>query len=247
MCTVIVSVEPDAGTPVLLAGVRDEFVTRPWMSPDRHWPGHPGLVGGRDLEAGGTWLAADPAARRVAALLNGHGAAAPSEIRRSRGSLPLLAAADGVLPPLDLRAYDPFHLVVAGLDGVRVWSWDGGRVVEEKLPRGVHMLVNSGWERGDDNPRVAWFRPRFAAAERPDWRDGGSPRRFWGEWLDLASGGGLAVDDPRALVFSRRLEDGRVFASLSVTLVALSPDGLRYDFCPRPDDPGTWHRVPPTA
>ncbi|MEV4461949.1 NRDE family protein, partial [Microbispora sp. NPDC049633] len=70
MCTVIVSVEPESGAPVLLAGVRDEFVVRPWMSPDRHWPAYPGLVGGRDLEAGGTWLAADPAGRRVAALLN---------------------------------------------------------------------------------------------------------------------------------------------------------------------------------
>lgn len=243
MCTVIVSWAPDAAAPVLLAGVRDEFVTRPWMSPARHWPGHPGLVGGRDLEAGGTWLAADPAARKVAALLNGQGALAPPEIRRSRGELPLLAAAAGELPPLDLPRYDPFHLVVAGLDGVRVWSWNGERLSEDKLPEGVHVLVNSGWERGDDDPRAAWFRPAFAAAARPGWTGGGSPERFWGEWLGLASGAGLAADDPRALIVRQRLEDGRIFASLSVTLVALAEEGVRYDFCPQPDDPATWHRV----
>ncbi|GII32162.1 NRDE family protein [Planotetraspora mira] len=243
MCTVIVSVEPEAEVPVLLVGVRDEFVTRPWLSPDRHWPDHPGLVGGRDLQAGGTWLAADPAARRVGVLLNGHGLPAPQEVRRTRGDLPLQAAEAGELPPIDLVRYDPFHLVVAGLDGVRLWSWNGERLAEDKLPQGVHMLVNSGWERGDDHPRVAAFRPAFAFAQRPRWLNGGSPERFWGEWLDLASGAGLAADDPRALIFRHRMEDGRVFASLSVSLVALAEDGLRFDFWPTPGDPSSWYRV----
>ncbi|WP_307848381.1 NRDE family protein [Microbispora oryzae] len=242
------SVEPDSEVPVLLAGVRDEFVTRPWMSPGRYWPGHPEILGGRDLEAGGTWLAAHPADRRVAALLNGRGPAAPPETRRSRGELPLRAAAEGDLPPVDPRVYDPFHLLIAGLDGVRLWSWDGESLAEEKLPRGVHVLGNDGWERGDDDPRAAWFRPLFAAAPRPVWTsDCDSPERFWGEWLTLASGGGLAVDDPRALIVNRRLPDRRVYASLSVTLVALSAEGLRYDFCPRPDEPSTWHRVDTTG
>jgi hypothetical protein len=41
----------------------------------------------------------------------------------------------------------------------------------------------------------------------------------------------------------QRLPDGRVFASLSITLVALAEEGLRYDFCPQPDDPATWHEI----
>ncbi|MCT9932715.1 NRDE family protein [Planotetraspora sp. A-T 1434] len=243
LCTVIVSVEPEAEAPVLLVGVRDEFVTRPWMSPVPYWPEYPGLVGGRDLMAGGTWLAADPAGRRVAALLNGRGALAPQEVRRSRGDLPLRAAVAGELPPVDLPVYDPFHLVVAGLDGVRIWSWNGERLTEEKLPAGVHMLVNTGWERGDDNARVACFRSRFAAAVRPRWPGSGSTERFWGEWLPLASGAGLAHDDPRALLVRQKLDDGRIFATLSVTLIALAEGGMRYDFCPQPDDPASWHEV----
>ena len=243
MCTVILSVEPEARAPVLLVGVRDEFVSRPWMSPGRHWPAYPGLIGGRDLEAGGTWLAADPAGRRVAALLNGEGVAAPADRRRSRGELPLLAAAAGELPPLDLSQYDPFHLVLGGLDGVRLWSWDGDRLAEEKLPGGVHVIVNSGWDRGGSQPRTAWFRPRFAEAARPGWTEGGSSERFWGEWLRPASGAGVPPDDPRALIMRRRLPDGRIFASLSVTLVAVAQEGLRYDFCPQPDDPATWHEI----
>jgi hypothetical protein len=244
LCTVIVSVEPEADVPVLLVGVRDEFVTRPWMSPDRFWPDHPGLIGGKDLQAGGTWLAADPEARRVGVLLNGEGRLAPQEARLTRGDLPLQAAQAGELPPVDLVRYDPFHLLVAGLDGVRLWSWDGESLAEDKLPQGVHMLVNSGWDREAEHPRVAWFLPAFAAAARPPWQEGGSTQRFWGDWLTLASSGaGPAAEDPRALIMRRRLEDGRVFASLSVSLVALSERGMRFDFCPTPDDPTCWHRV----
>ncbi|MFC0863764.1 NRDE family protein [Sphaerimonospora cavernae] len=243
MCTVIVSVDPEASAPVLLAGVRDEIVSRPWMSPARHWPDHPGLIGGRDLEAGGTWLATHPAVPRVAALLNGRGVPAPAAARRSRGELPLLAAETGELPPVELDRYDPFHLLVGGLDGVRLWSWDGDGLTEDKLPPGLHMVVNSGWERGDGNPRASWFLPRFAAEARPRWREDCSPARFWGEWLRLTSQAALPGDDPRALLVRHMLPDGRVFASLSVTLVALAERGMRYDFCPLPDDLSSWHQV----
>lgn len=50
MCTAILSIEP--GAPVLLAGIRDELVDRAWEPPGRHWPDHPGLIGGLDLLAG---------------------------------------------------------------------------------------------------------------------------------------------------------------------------------------------------
>jgi hypothetical protein len=202
------------------------------------------VIGGRDLQAGGTWLAVDPTSRRVAALLNGTGAPASEGIRRSRGDLPLRAVVAGELPQGDLACYDPFHLLVAGLDGVRLWGWDGERLSEDKLPKGVHMVINKGWDQTDDHPRVAWFRPSFARAARPAAHRGcSSSARYWGEWLRLASGGGLALDDPRALVFRHELGDGRVFASLSISLLALSDDGVRYDFCPFPADPSTWHAV----
>ncbi|WP_308170111.1 NRDE family protein [Acrocarpospora catenulata] len=237
------SLDPDAAAPVLLVGVRDEFVSRPWMSPAAYWPDHPGLYGGRDLLAGGTWLALDPAGRRVAALLNGRGKPAEETGRLSRGGLPLVAAEEGELPPLDLPRYDPFLLVVAGLDGVRLWTWDGERVAEEKLTPGVHVIVNEGRPAEDANARVGHFKPRFAAAPRPGRVTDGEPARYWGEWLPLASGDGLLTDDPRSLLVRHPLADGRVFASLSVTLIALSEPDVRYDFLPFPADPRTWHTV----
>src|SRR5260370_29485289 len=74
MCTAILSIEP--GAPVLLAGVRDELVDRAWEPPGRHWPDYPGLVGGRDLQAGGTLLALAPGAPRVARVAHRPGPAA---------------------------------------------------------------------------------------------------------------------------------------------------------------------------
>ena len=84
MCTVVVSFLPEARMPLLLLGFRDEFTGRPWQPPARHWPGSP-LIGGRDLQAGGTWLAVHPGVTRVACILNARGPQAPPDTRRSRG------------------------------------------------------------------------------------------------------------------------------------------------------------------
>ncbi|WP_283134400.1 NRDE family protein [Rhizohabitans arisaemae] len=242
MCTVIVSVEPHAEVPVLLAGVRDEFLGRPWAGPARHWPRWPGLVGGLDRRAGGTWLAVDPGRDRVAALLNGRGADAPAQGRRSRGDLALRAAAEGVLPDGDLSAYDPFHLLLADRSGVRLCSWDGAGLAAAELPPGTHMVVNGGWEREPGNERVAWFLPRFAGA-RPTPAVRGVPADQWGRWLTLTGGDGLPPTDPRALVVRHELGDGSVWGTGSISLVALTPGGVRYDFCPDPADPASWYQV----
>jgi hypothetical protein len=241
VCTVIVAVDPGARTPVVLAGIRDEMADRPWRGPAAHWPGFPGLVGGQDLQAGGTWLAAGPRVPRIAALLNGAGRLAPSRIRRSRGDLPLLAAAHGGPPETGLSVYDPFHLVLAEPGGVRMWHWDGEDLSEDKLPAGTHLVVNDGWVTEHTDPRAGWFLPRFAAAPRPSAYDPGDGS--WAGWRELLSGAGLPVTDPRALVVRRELDDGRVWGTSSITLVALGADTLRYDFCPRPGDPSSWGTV----
>ena len=97
MCTLIISRDPEARWPVLLASTRDEFRSRAWDPPDEWWPQeHPGVIGGRDREAGGTWLAVNPQARRVAVILNRIEPTGVSDREaRSRGALPLIAAARG--------------------------------------------------------------------------------------------------------------------------------------------------------
>ena len=146
----VLSFEPAARVPLLLLGVRDELTDRPWLPPARHWPGVP-LVGGIDEQAGGTWLAVQPELPRVSCLLNGRGILADAARRRSRGELPLRAAADGAGTlkeladdPNALAAYDPFHLVCADPGSVRLLSWDGEHAAARELGAGTHVLTNAG-------------------------------------------------------------------------------------------------------
>ena len=251
MCTVVISFEPGERVPVLLLGARDEMADRPWLPPARHWPGSP-LIGGLDEQAGGTWLAVQPRLPRVSCLLNGRGAVADPAGRRSRGELPLRAAADGasVLEKLaedadTLATYDPLHLVCADPESVSLLSWDGEHAVRADLAPGTHVLTNGGHAYPADpvtDPKAAHFGPKFAAS-----RPSGDPAlpvdRAWGDWLTVAAGDGLDLADPRAMIARRDLPDGRVWGTGSVSLVALAADGLRYDFQPRPGSVAGWYPV----
>ncbi len=269
MCTAVLSIEP--GAPVLLAGIRDELTDRAWLPPGRHWPQYPGLIGGLDLLAGGTWLAVAPAERRVACVLNARGAMAPAGSRRSRGVLPLQAAAEGKLDHAQMASFDPFHLLSVGLATAVLWSWDGEHLTERELTSGLHIVVNSGLDtdlpsgdaRGPGDPaepaeqssresvarahelaRLAHFRPRLGAAPRPAALPGVPVRQAWGAWLPLIDGDGIGRDDQRALIVRHDVGGGRIWGTTSVSLIALSPDGLRYDFTGRPGDQAAWYTVP---
>ncbi|MFJ1753360.1 NRDE family protein [Kitasatospora sp. NPDC088134] len=242
MCTVFVSVDPGSAVPVLVLAVRDEYTDRGWLPPGRHWPDRPGVVGGLDLDAGGTWLAVAPGAGReavAACLLNGFGHTADPQRRLSRGGLPLIAVSG---QPVDqVERYDPFHLVVARPSGVRVVSWDGSSVEESELPAGLSAILNDGPEGRRSsaacppgilatmNARLARFRARLQAAARPE-PASGPPEVAWGPWLPIARGDGLPPDDPAALIRLLTPPGGRVWGSVSLSLIALSREGIRYDF-----------------
>jgi Transport and Golgi organisation 2 len=248
MCTAILSIEP--GAPVLLAGVRDELVDRAWQPPGRHWPDHPGLVGGRDLQAGGTWLAVAPAASRVTCVLNARGRMAPAGSRRTRGVLPLEVADHGKLERADFTDFDPFHLLSAEPGTASLWSWDGEHLTEQDLAAGLHIVVNSGLGDGltaaqdHERARIDHFLPRLRDAERPVPHPADPVTRAWGAWLPLMNGDGIGPEDPRALIVRRDLGDGRIWGTTSISLVALAADTLRYDFTAAPGDPHAWRPVP---
>jgi hypothetical protein len=271
VCTVVVSLEPGERVPLRLLGIRDELASRPWRPPARHWPGSP-LIGGIDEQAGGTWLAVHPGVPRVACLLNGRGQPADPARRRSRGDLPLRAAAGGrgflgalAASPDVLSAYDPFHLICATPDSVTALTWEGagppggqpaagdspaasGRPVVRNLAPGTHLFTNAGHaypaEPGDlaAEPKAAHFAEKFAAA-RPSADPALPLAEAWGDWLTLAAGDGLDPGDPAALIVRRDRPDGLVYGTTSVTLVALAENALRYDFQPNPGRPDGWYSV----
>ena len=257
MCTVVVSLAPEAPVPLLLLGVRDEFTGRPWQPPARHWPTPEWspLAGGLDEQAGGTWLAVHPVQRRVGCVLNGRGQFAPPDRRRSRGELPLRAAAEGPQARKELSddrealaRYDPFYLVCAGLDAVLLLGWDGTSTALTELAPGSHMLTNAGHTdpagpRQPPDEKAIRFGSRFAA-RRPSGDPAATITDAWADWLSLAAGDDLPGDEAGAIIVRRELPDGRVYGSTSVSLVALARDGtLRYDFQPVPADPTTWYPV----
>jgi hypothetical protein len=272
----VVSLEPGERVPLRLLGIRDEMAARPWRPPARHWPGSP-LIGGIDEQAGGTWLAVHPPDRagrapRVACLLNGRGPFADPAGRRSRGELPLRAAAEGAgflrqlaADPDALTAYDPFHLICATPDAVTALSWPGqyppgGRppagdeaapdkpVAVRELGPGTHLYTNEGHaypvEPGDpaNEPKARHFAEKFAAA-RPSADPALPVAQAWGDWLTLAAGDGLDPADPAAIIVRHVLPDGTVHGTGSVSLVALSATGIRYDFQPHPGSTDGWYPV----
>jgi uncharacterized protein with NRDE domain len=295
VCTVVISLAPADPMPLLLMGFRDEFTGRPWQPPARHWPGSP-LIGGRDEQAGGTWLAVHPAVPRVSCILNARGPQAPADRRRSRGELPLRAADQGHealrelhKDPAALASYDPFFLVCADLSSALLLSWDGRNADLEDLQQATHLLTNAGHlyprtaaqkpaaqeaaaqepaaqepaaqeaavqeaagqetaaqtpPEGMPDPwaKAARFGPKFAA-HRPSGDPAATIEDAWGDWLTLGRGDGLTDADAAAIVVRRELPDGRVWGTTSVSLVALGPGRLRYDFQPVPADPATWYAV----
>jgi len=192
MCTVIVLHRPGHGWPLLVAANRDEKLDRRADPPGPWWPEYPGLIGGRDRTAGGTWLAINPAGV-IACILNRPGSLGPVPDKRSRGVLPLLAiaraasaaAAAELIAGLDAQDWRPFNLVLADRDGA--WFGKGlgaGRPQLSPLAPGLSMVT--AHDPNDlSSPRTARHLPRFQAAPAPD-----PAEQDWLSWENLLSDGG---------------------------------------------------------
>ncbi|MEQ8369962.1 MAG: NRDE family protein [Alphaproteobacteria bacterium] len=198
MCTLILLRRPGHDWPLIVGANRDEARDRPWRPPAAHWPDRPGVIGGLDLEAGGSWLVLSPSGI-VAAVLNGPLSRGPAAGYRSRGEL-VLEAADGVsatqsaeaLADLNGAAFRPFSLVVA--DDAAAWlvrnfraSHDNGQPQEQvdvtRLADGLTMLTTSGIPNDMSHPRIRDYLPRFSSLVAPDPQAGGEGS--WSGWETL--------------------------------------------------------------
>mgnify|MGYP005850318241 CR=1 FL=1 len=162
MCTVVMLHRRGHAWPLVLAAIRDEMIARAWDPPGAHWPDRPGVIGGRDRLAGGTWMASDGC--RVACVLNRPGTLGSRPGKRSRGVLPLAALADEAIAG---DAFAAFNLVCAGRAGGWILESEAGRVVRRAIPEGVSMLTAHGLDSGE-SPRARLHLPRFRAAPAPD-------------------------------------------------------------------------------
>ncbi|KVA01107.1 NRDE family protein [Burkholderia ubonensis] len=157
MCLIAFDWQPDAaaGPVFTLVANRDEFFRRT-SAPLSWWEDVPGLLAGRDLEAGGTWLGVSRDGR-FAALTNYR---APFDIRAgapTRGKLVSDYLGGQPVAPLDYLArlaehaavYNGFNLLVGDWKR-RELAWFCNRAAEDAagvdapmlVPAGVHALSN---------------------------------------------------------------------------------------------------------
>ena len=163
MCLLVFAWQTRAARPFLLAGNRDEFHERPAAPAD--WWEDGRIFGGRDLRAGGTWLAAHRDGR-FAVVTNYREPMAEGRGPRSRGEL-VSGYLRGAAGPRDwarevmrhAEDYAGFNLLL-GSPARLVYLSNRGRGPEDLEP-GVYGLSNhlldTPW------PKLARTRARFEA------------------------------------------------------------------------------------
>ncbi len=231
MCTLILLHRPGADFPVLLAANRDEMLARPWLPPAAHWPDHPGIIGGQDVLAGGTWLAVSTNGM-VAGVLNRTGSLGPAAGKSSRGDLPLMAltyptaqTAAANLAGRDATQWRGFNLVIADTTHA-FWltGSDAGLIAASPLPAGLTMVTALN-PNDTANPRIARHLPRFAQTPPP------TPPN-WGTWP------ALLADNTGPWDAALNVPQREGFGTASATLLAISATGtIDFRFCPHAPTP----------
>jgi uncharacterized protein with NRDE domain len=153
MCLLVVVSRLDPGAPLVVGANRDERLDRPAAAMTVLRPAAPLILGGRDEEAGGTWLAVNEHGV-VAGLTNRPSPEGRDPAKRSRGELPVALArhrdASSAVEEFVARfrpsLYNPAWLLVGDRTSLYALDMTGSvedRSLVEALPPGVHILENT--------------------------------------------------------------------------------------------------------
>jgi uncharacterized protein with NRDE domain len=144
VCLIVLGIDQHPDYPLIFAANRDEFHSRPTREAN-WWPDKPDVLGGRDLQAGGTWLAVSRVGR-FATVTNFRDAKPPDSSYRSRGHLVTAFLESGLTPPeyvatIDEDAYAGFNLIVgAGGEFAYLSNCEDGT---RDLGPGIYGLSNA--------------------------------------------------------------------------------------------------------
>ena len=139
-------------------GNRDEYHARP-AAPLARWDDGSGIVAGRDIVGGGTWLGVSETGR-FALITNRRGFGDPDPVRRSRGEL-VSALLTGGEPPAELQAYNPFNLFSVRNDTLEYLT-NRPEALRTPLGHGIYGLSNGAL----DEP---WPKTLALKAALTDW------------------------------------------------------------------------------
>lgn len=180
MCTILLAWR-HAAAPVIVAANRDELVARA-SAPPQALSDVPPITGGRDLVAGGTWLAVRRDDGRIAAVTNrrpsGSDEIARDPARRSRGLLPVAvlqtagdADAEALIRRIPPEDYNPFNLLYIGAERALVLHSDGEGPADVRLVEpGLHVLCVHDLDA--ESAKEAGLRARLRDAIAPGAGDG---------------------------------------------------------------------------
>jgi uncharacterized protein with NRDE domain len=145
MCLILLALDCHPEYSLVLAANRDEFYDRP-TAPAGFWSDAPGVLGGRDLKAGGTWLAVNRRGR-VAAVTNYRQGQRESVAPHSRGHLvsEFLIGDTGAADFMDrvsreAERYNGFNLLAGDAGGMMYYSNREGRI--RSLKPAIYGLSN---------------------------------------------------------------------------------------------------------
>ena len=144
MCLIAFAWRAHKDYPLIVAANRDEFHARP--TEDAHWwPDYPNILAGRDLQAGGTWLAASNSGR-FATITNYREQSLTPANYHSRGDLVtqfMTSDRDALnySREIDGAHYAGFNLLTADEHSLSYVSNRGDSAIE--LPPGVYGLSNA--------------------------------------------------------------------------------------------------------
>jgi len=167
MCLLVVAWRSHPRYRLVVAGNRDEFHERP-AAPLGWWTDAPGILAGRDLRAGGTWLGLSRSGRFGVVTNFRDADATPPAAAPSRGALVPDYLNDGREPPRFIESLGPgatryagFNLLLGDAAGLHYFTNVGGDG-PRALPPGIYGLSN---HRLDEPwPKLVRTRERFAAA-----------------------------------------------------------------------------------
>ena len=163
MCLIVFAINKHPDYSLILAANRDEFYARP-TSPAMFWPETPAILGGRDKQAGGTWMAMHQDGR-MAAVTNYRDLSNLKSDARSRGELPVNfltgnVQADSFLSELDQEAenYNGFNLLLYEAGSMFHYSNYENKI--NKLDSGIYGLSNALLDT--DWPKVRRLKRAFS-------------------------------------------------------------------------------------
>jgi uncharacterized protein with NRDE domain len=140
MCVAAIAWQAHPRWRLVIAANRDELHDRP-AAPLHVWPD--GIIAGRDLLSGGTWLGVHPEGRCVL-VTNFSVPGYPLPDRPSRGALVTALLGDADPMRIAIAAYNPFNLFLADATAAHIIT--NQPETRHAVAPGIHGLSNGGYD-----------------------------------------------------------------------------------------------------